>query len=60
MQTKYIDEGAAYFMGSTYTGAKFNLLTKKPVIYPQIYHSELTAGVITETLIYLACIFMQK
>ena len=33
---------------------------KKNVIYPQIFHSELTAGVITETLIYFACIFMQK
>ena len=47
---------SVHFTGITYTAAKFDILTKN-VRYPQ---NKLTAGVITETLIYFACIFMQK
>ena len=50
---------SVHITGNTYTAAKFDLLARN-VIYPQISHSELTAGVITDTLIYFACIFMQK
>ena len=38
---------------------KFDLLINN-VISPQIFDSELTAGVITDTSIYFACILMQK
>ena len=50
---------SVHFTGITYTAAKFDILTKN-VRYPQIFNSEPTAGVITEILLYLACIFMQK
>ena len=50
---------SVHFTGITYTAAIFDILTKN-VRYPQIFNSEPTAGVITEILLYLACIFMQK
>ena len=60
MTLKNFDNGYnVHFTGITYTAAKFDILTKN-VRYPQIFNSELIAVVITETLIYFACIFKQK
>ena len=55
MTLKNVDNGySVHFTGITYTAAKFDILTQN-VRYPQIFNFELTAGVITEKLIYFAC-----